>query len=163
MRSIVFFLILVVTPIAAAAQTAVSVETGPFVLGDGDGSAATIQLGFRVGSLQANTVHADFAFATLPEAIANGILFGIADFDLGYDQRLATGLSLAVRGGGSTLFGLSGEGGAGFLLGYNVGGGIVTKWGECAGVRLDFTYRRIAVDRETYPTASLTLGIVVHR
>ena len=162
MKTVSSVFVLLLLPMIAAAQTAVSVETGPFILAGESDIAATMQVGIRVGAVRPQVPHVDFTFATLPEGVANGAFVGISDLDVGYDLRVARGLSVALRGGGSWMVAVGG-GAAGFALGYNAGAGVVGQWGQRAGVRLDFTYRRIGIDGESYPLSNLTLGIIVAR
>jgi hypothetical protein len=148
-------------PTPCRAQNVVWAEGGPLVIGDNGEGAGTLQLGFRVSGAKTGTPHADVALAVLPEAMSAGALIGVGDFDVGYDAALAPWLSVALRGGPSTLFGVGG-GGAAFVLGYNAGAGALfhDRQGK-QGVRLDLTLRRLSIDGETYPTASLTLGFMI--
>jgi hypothetical protein len=143
------------------AQSAVWAEGGPLVLGDNGEGLATLQLGFRFSAARPGGPHSDIALGLLPEGMSSGALIGLGDFDVGYDPALAPWASLALRGGASTLFGV-GDGGAAFVLGYNVGGGLVLHDREGRqGARLDVTVRRLSIEGETYPLASLTLGFMI--
>lgn len=143
------------------AQNVVWAEGGPLVVGDQSEGLATLQVGVRISGPKAGVPHADVALALLPQGMASGALIGLGDFDVGYDGALAPWSSLAVRGGVSTLFGIGG-GGAAVVLGYNAGAGVLfhDRQGK-QGIRLDLTLRRLSIEGETYPTASLTLGFII--
>ena len=55
---------------------------------------------------------------------------------------------------------LDGDGGAGAVVGYNAGIGLLQRTSPTTAVRLDYTYRRLAIDRESLPLSSLTIGFV---
>src|SRR5881628_3649725 len=104
----------------------------------------------------------DFALATLPVAAAYGVLVLGADLDASWTVALSDGVRLMPRGGVSSAFGvaLDGDGGAGAVVGYNAGIGLLQRTSPTTAVRLDYTYRRLVIDQERLPLSSLTIGFV---
>jgi hypothetical protein len=84
------------------------------------------------------------------------------DLDASWTVALGDGLRLLPRVGVSSVFGvaLSEYGGAGGVVGYNAGLGLLQLSGPATAVRLDYTYRRLAIDQESLPLSSLTIGFV---
>src|SRR2546428_2275571 len=107
-------------------------------------------------------VGVDFALATLPVAAAYGVLVLGADLDASWTVALRDGVRLMPRGGVSGAFGvaLDGDGGAGAVVGYNAGIGLLQRTSPTTAARLDYTYRRLASDQERLPLSSLTIGFV---
>ena len=112
--------------------------------------------------MRPQTVGVDFALATLPVAAAYGVLVLGADLDASWTVALSDGERLMPRGGVSSAFGvaLDGDGGAGTVVGYNAGIGLLQRTSPTTAVRLDYTYRRLTIDRESLPLSSLTIGFV---
>ena len=168
MRALGFGLIVVTglacaAPCSTVAQQATSFDAG--VLGAANPfqpNAALGQVGLRVATVRPQTVGVDFALATLPVAAACGVLVLGADLDASWTVALSDGVRLMPRGGVSSAFGvaLDGDGGAGAVVGYNAGIGLLQRTSPTTAVRLDYTYRRLVIDQERLPLSSLTIGFV---
>ena len=168
MRTFGFGLVLVTSlacaaPCSAVAQQAMSFDLG--VLGPANSfqtNPALVQVGLRVATVRPETVGVDFALATLPVAATYGVLLLGADLDASWTVALSEGVRLMPRVGASSAFGvaLGEDGGAGGALGYNVGIGLLQRTSPTTAVRLDYTYRRFGIDRESLALSSLTIGFV---
>jgi len=149
-------LLVVVTPSALPAQSAVSVQAGAIT----DEYTNAFEVGVRVSPARANAVGVGFSFDAIPQVLAEGAFVGLTDLSLVGTLGLAREARLELRGGGSALVGIGG-GGAGVLGGYHLGAGLVLDPNGSVGLRVDYTYRRLQVDGESYPLPSLTIGVVL--
>lgn len=141
----------------AAAQSGFSAEVG-VLTAPGEGAGAVLQVGLRVVFVQTRSVGVDFAIATIPEGIVEGVLLLTPDFDLTAAIPLGLKTWLLPRGGVSALVGVGG-GAAGAVLGFNVGVGILGAIGASMGARLDVGYRRYISDGETAGLLGVSVGV----
>ena len=155
------------TATAAAAPSppdrprALAIEAGRLYY---DSEDLAFQLGLRTSHLSPDGAF-DFALAIYPEALGQGALLSIMDFDVSGAFTLARGVWLAPRAGLSLGLGIATEG-FGAAAGYNVGGGLVVRASPVAALRLDYTYRRPLYEETAFegPSfSSVSLGFVVLR
>ena len=97
-----------------------------------------------------------------PAAVHSAFTLLGADLDASWTVALSDGVRLMPRVGASSDFGvaLGEDGGAGGALGYNVGIGLLQRTSPTTAVRLDYTYRRFGIERESLALSSLTIGFV---
>jgi hypothetical protein len=151
-------LLIAATPCRAPAQSALALEFGSV----NAFSAATTQVGFRASPGRAERTGVDFAAATFPAAIREGLFLGMFDVDITYGVPVDEQLLLFPRAGPSFLFAV-GDGGSGGGFGYNIGGGALLHISPTLGVRIDFTHRRFLGSSESLPVESISVGIVLIR
>lgn len=140
---------------ASAAQTVSSFELGLTAF---EGDVRLAQLGARVASAKPNALGGEFAVATTPQGLAEGIVVVGLDFSLSYTRAIQRDLLLVGRGGASALAAF-GVGGAAGVPGYHFGFGVVVREQRSTGVRVDYTLRKIPGDYGAWSLSSLTLGI----
>lgn len=141
---------------ALSAQSTTSFQVGAITGED----LGVFEAGVRVSPARLNTLGIGFSFDAIPQALGEGALFGVTDLYFVSNIGSSRHAWLELRAGGSALVGVGG-GGGGALLGYHVGAGVVYSPEGSLGVRADYTYRRLAVDGETYPLPSFTIGLVL--
>lgn len=125
---------------------------------------AVIQVGFRAMPSRGGIGGADISIATLPDAIAAGLVVLMLDADFTYGTPRGDqpgGVIFFPRAGLSVLAisGLS-EGGGGAIVGFNVGAGVLARVSPKLGLRLDYIHRRLSEDGELYPLSSVSIGFV---
>lgn len=125
---------------------------------------AVIQVGFRAMPSRGGIGGADISIATLPDAIAAGLVVLLLDADFTYGAPRGDhpgGVVFFPRAGLSVLAlsGFSG-GGGGAIVGFNVGAGVLARVSPKLGLRLDYIHRRLSEDGELYPLSSVSIGFV---
>jgi hypothetical protein len=135
----------------ASAQTAFSLEFGALSAYED----ATVQVGFRLTPARAGKTGIDVAFATFPDALAEGTLFGLLDVDVAHGVSVEEKVLVLPRFGASVIGGI-GDSGGGAAVGFNIGVGVLALTSPRLGVRLDYTYRRFPWD---VAFSSVSLGI----
>jgi len=151
-------LTLALAPVALAAQSSVSLQAGATTSAD----LNAFEVGVRFSPSRANSIGVGFSFDALPQAFSAGAFIALADLSLAGNVALAPQARLELRAGGSALAGVGG-GGGGAIGGYHVGAGLLVGGVGPMGVRLDYTYRRLMVEGESYPVPSFTIGLILHR
>lgn len=125
---------------------------------------AVIQVGFRAMPSRGGIGGADISIATLPDAIAAGlvILMLDADFTYGTPGGDQPGSVVFFPRAGLSVLAASGfsEGGGGAIAGFNVGAGVLARVSPKLGLRLDYIHRRLSDDGELYPLSSVSIGFV---
>lgn len=147
---------LLLAPSALPAQTTVSVQAGAIAGED----LGLFEAGVRVSPARINSLGIGVSFDAIPQAFGEGAFLGVTDVYFASNIGSARHAWLELRAGGSALVGVGG-GGGGALVGYHVGAGVVYSPEGSVGVRADYTYRRLAIDGETYPLPSFTIGLVL--
>ncbi|MGH7418998.1 MAG: hypothetical protein ACREKB_14595 [Candidatus Rokuibacteriota bacterium] len=143
---------------SAAGQRMSALEVG--VVAPGEGSL--LQMGYRYSVLGRNAPGIEIAVATLPEAVAYGVVVLGADFDAALLLSPTPEVGLVARAGVSAIAG-AGGGGGGAVIGYNVGGGVLVRAWSQGALRVDYTHRRFHIDGDRLTVPSLTLGVVWFR
>jgi hypothetical protein len=139
-------LTLVLAPASLPAQSSVSLQAGAMTSED----LNAFEVGVRFSPSRVNSVGVGFSFDVVPQAFSAGAFVALADLSLAGNVALSPQARLELRGGGSALAGIGG-GGGGAIGGYHVGAGLLVGGAGPIGVRLDYTYRRLVVEGETYP------------
>jgi hypothetical protein len=150
------------TPYVAAAcaqsKMAVGVEMGALHGFD----QSLFQLGLRATPTRGGYGSVDFAFATFPDFLFDGVLAFLMDLGVTYGApRDSSPVYFFPHGGVSLLAATQisgGGGGGGALLGYNFGAGLLVPASPRLGVTVDYTYRRLP-DAEV-PLSSITFGLM---
>lgn len=142
------------SPISARAQSALSIEVGFLTAFE----EAVFQVGIRSTSVKAGGVGVDFALATFPEAVIEGVFFLMPNLDLTTAVPVGPRAWLMPRFGVSALVG-AGEGGAGAVAGFNLGIGLIGRMGEKMGARMDVTYQRYLGGGSSVGFTALTFGV----
>ena len=151
-------LTIALAPVALAAQSSVSLQAGAMTSAD----LNAFEVGVRFSPSRVNTVGVGFSFDVVPQAFSAGAFVALTDLSLAGNVALAPQARLEFRAGGSALAGVGG-GGGGAIGGYHVGAGLLVGGAGPIGVRLDYTYRRLMVEGESYPLPSFTIGLILHR
>ena len=102
----------------------------------------------------------DVSIDVYPEYIGDGVLFSVADISLAATARLGP-IAIEPRVG-VCIFGVVGTVGIGEADGLSGGVGVVFTLDSRTALRVDYTYRRIVTEDETYPFPSLTAGFLIH-
>ena len=142
-----------------AAQGSAHGQTTSFQAGVsplGDGSA--FEMGARFSPR--GPMGVDVSIDVYPEYIAEGALLGVADISLAATARLGP-IAIEPRVGVS-IFGVVGTFGIGEADGVSGGVGLVCSLDSRTALRVDYTYRRVVTEHETYPFPSLTAGFLIH-
>jgi hypothetical protein len=136
----------------APAQTAFSLEVGALSAYED----ATVQVGFRLTPARAGKTGIGVAFATFPDALAEGALIGLLDVDVAHGVSVREEKVLVLPRFGASVIGGIGDGAAAAAVGFNIGAGVLALTSPRLGVRLDYTYRRVPWD---VAFSSVSLGI----
>lgn len=137
----------------ARAQSAFAIEGG-FISAFED---AAFLFGVRLTQVKPGAIGVDFALATLPQAIAEGVFILLPNLDLTTPVPVGPRAWLEPRIGVSALVG-AGEA-AGAVPGFNVGIGLLGRMGEKVGARLDVSYQRYLSGGESLGFTAVTFGV----
>jgi hypothetical protein len=147
-------LMLVSAPVAG--QTAFFVEGGAMTAA----GASEFQAGLRGSPTVRDGTGIDFAVATLPAFFSQGLVLVMSELDATIHRPLSPSVAVAIRLGGTAVFGAGSEGG-GAALGINAGGGLIFNFGSRLLFRLDYTHRWFMSDGAALGLSSFTVGIGV--
>jgi hypothetical protein len=140
----------------ASAQSAFFVEGGALTAT----GFSEFQAGLRGSPATLNGTGIDFSVATLPAHFSEGLVLVLSDLDATIHRPVSPSVAVAVRLGGTAVFGATSDGGgAGF--GINAGGGLIFSLSSRLLMRLDYTHRWLMSDGSTLGLSSFTLGIGV--
>jgi hypothetical protein len=142
--------------VPAAAQNGVAFEGG-VAMAAGE---SEFQAGIRASSMQPSHIGIDFALATFPDALANGVFNLMSDLDVEYRAPLGALAGISVRAGGSALV-ASADGSSGAAGGFNAGLGMILRVGAKTSFRADYTYRQYFGGGGSLGLSSLTFGLAI--
>jgi len=126
-------------------QSAVALEAGVITAFQ---ESATFQIGGRVTIAQPRSPGVDFAIATFPEAVAQGLFLFTPDLSVTVALPIGGKSWVLPRIGFSVLAGVF-DGDAEAIAGFNVGIGVLGATSERMGVRMDLTHRRYVSNGQT--------------
>jgi len=159
-----------------AAHTAPLLALATLVLFAGrvpaQGAAASLQAGvtrfqdeqeFEMGARVSHrgVLGVDFSIDVYPEYLLADALAGVADLTV--SAHVPLGVATVELRACPSVLGVVATGGAIARPGYNAGLGVVFTIDPRIAVRADYTYRRLQVGDESYPTTSFTAGFLIRR
>src|SRR5690242_3827517 len=139
------------------AQSSVAVDAGAATLGDGRDGYSFFETGVRFSSLQPKAISADVRLATVPTALASGVLLLAMDLDAAYVAPLGERLYATPRAGVSLIGGASSDGPGG-VPGLNYGIGLVARLDGPLALRIDYSRFLFLVD-PSVGASTFSIGI----
>jgi hypothetical protein len=145
----------VMFPRAVTAQSSFTIEAGLVTALE---DASLLHIGIRAAFAKARQVGVDFAVATFPEGVVEGVVLLTPDLDVTVPIPFGESAFLMPRVGASALVGFGSEGG-GAIGGYNLGLGVMGAASPRMALRLDLTYRRYMIDEAEAGLLVVSAGI----